>query len=63
MFTESELKAMNRFRAKHRDCYHKHQKQNSSFTIKTVATGIGYYTSIVCDSCGVSENVTDYESW
>ena len=62
MFTQSELKAMDDFWKKHSDCYLKHKTSHSSFTIKTGTTGIRYYTTITCDSCGESKNITDYDS-
>lgn len=65
LFNEIELKSIEEFTEKHKDCYTKNNpnKKPFGFDIYTRSTGIGLSQVIKCNCCSESENFADVGCW
>lgn len=68
VFSDTELKSIEEFESEHLHlkCYRNlNSKQKyAGFTIhQSWETGIGVNTTITCDCCGETKDITDYDCW
>ena len=66
VFSEIELQAIDDFEKEHLYCREDNNKNNSDcigFTIHSDWTGIGVITTITCNACGETKDITDYDCW
>ena len=66
IFSGNELNAIDDFEKEHLNCSYENNKnkvKGIGFTIHSNWTGIGINTTITCDACGETKNITDYDMW
>lgn len=64
-FSDNELNSIEEFESKHLGCYKEFdsKQDQTGFTINQRWTGIGIKTTITCDCCGETKDITDYDRW
>lgn len=65
-FSDIELQNIIDFENEHLNCYRAKKSLTKvlGFTIhQSFGSGIGINTTITCDCCGKSKDITDYDCW